>query len=257
MMKYCFMILVVVLSILPLLAQDAVKSDVHLFQTFLRDAPISSSGYGEAGFVYGDYDYASTWGLGVQGGYPINPKIELGAQWGFVNFSPENGDGESGISDLTVAGRYLIIPDKFNLSAGAYLTLPIGSEDVGQGNLDFGAFGALRYPLNNGMVITGILGLDFIETTTMEYDPDTFEMEENTDYENSILIGGGAIYPINEQFHAIGELNFHTEGDYALLSGGVDYSLAGGSRIRGGLGFGLDDGAPDFMLMASFLLFLR
>jgi hypothetical protein len=257
MMKYRFMILVVVLSILPLLAQDAVKSDVHLFQTFLRDAPISKTGYGEVGFVYGDYDYASTWGIGVQGGYPINPKIELGAQWGFVNFSPEVGDGQSGISDLTVAGRYLIIPANLNFSAGGYLTLPIGSEDVGQGNLDFGAFGALRYPLNNGMVITGVLGLDFIETTEVTYDPITYETKEETSHESSILIGGGAIYPINEQFHAIGELNFHTEGDYALLSGGVDYSLAGGSRIRGGLGIGLDDGAPDFMLMASFLLFLR
>jgi len=251
------MILVVVLSILPLAAQDAIKSDVHLFQTFLRDAPISKTGYGEVGFVYGDYDYASTWGIGVQGGYPINPKIELGAQWGFVNFSPEVGDGQSGISDLTVAGRYLIIPANLNFSAGGYLTLPIGSEDVGQGNLDFGAFGALRYPLNNGMVITGVLGLDFIETTEVTYDPITYETKEETSHESSILIGGGAIYPINEQFHAIGELNFHTEGDYALLSGGVDYSLAGGSRIRGGLGIGLDDGAPDFMLMASFLLFLR
>jgi hypothetical protein len=256
-MKHYFFIILIVVSILPLMAQDAVKTDVHLFQTFLRDATISSRGYGEAGFVYGDYDYASTWGIGVQGGYPINPKLEVGAQWAFVNWSPEQGDSKSGISDLTVAGRYLIIPDKYNLSAGGYITLPIGSEDVGQGNLNFGAFGALRYPLTNGMVLTGVLGLDFVETTSYEFNATTLQREEKTDYETSFLIGGGAIYPINEQFHVIGELNFHTEGDYALLSGGVDYSLAGGSRIRGGLGFGLDDGAPDLMLMASFLLFLK
>lgn len=256
-MKYGLFILLILISILPLVAQDAVKTDVHLFQTFLRDATISSRGYGEAGFNYSDYDYASSWGIGVQGGYPINPKLEVGAQWGFVNFSPEVGDGQSGISDLTVVGRYLLIPEKFNLSAGGYLTLPIGSEDVGQGRLNFGAFGALRYPLTNGMVITGVLGLDFIETTTYEFNQNTFELEEKTEHESSILIGGGAIYPINDQFHVIGELNFHTKGDYALLSGGVDYSLSGGSRVRGGLGFGLDDGAPDLMLMASFLMFLK
>ena len=252
-MKYYIFILLIVVSIVPLMAQDALKTDVHLFQTFLRDATISSHGYGEAGFVYGDYDYASTWGIGIQGGYPINPKLEVGAQWAFVNWSPEVGDGQSGISDLTVAGRYLIIPDKYNLSAGGYITLPIGSEDVGQGNLDFGAFGALRYPLSNGMVITGVLGLDFIETTSNDVNTG----DEKTDRETSILLGGGAIYPINEQFHAIGELNLHTEGEYTLLSGGVDYSLANGSKIRGGLGFGLERGAPDLMLMASFMMFLK
>ncbi|MBN2365481.1 MAG: hypothetical protein EH225_05770 [Calditrichaeota bacterium] len=256
-MKFYIPVLMVLLAFTLISAQDAVKSDVHLFQTFLQDATISSRGYGDAGIVFADYDYASIFSVGFRGGYPINPQVEVGTALNFINFSPEVGDGESGLSDLTVAGRYQILPDNTKLAVGGYLTLPIGKEEIGQGNLDFGAFGAIRHPLQNGMVITGVLGLNFIETTTQTFNQQTFEVEKETDYETSILIGGGAIYPINEQFHVIGELNFQTEGDYALLTGGVDYTLAMGSKIRGALGFGLDDGAPDLMLMGSFLFFLR
>ncbi len=242
-MKYLLIIMTIMCTMSSVYTQDALKSDVHLFQTFLRDAPISSRPYGDAGFTYGDYNYFSNWSLGFQGAYPINPKVEVGTRLDFLNYSPDAGNGESGLSDLFLTGRYLIIPENMNLSAGAFITLPIGSKDVGQNNFDFGAYGALRYPLTNGMVLSGILGLDFLEI--------------GNDRKTSLMIGGGAIYPVQENFAIIGELNIQTEVNYALLSGGVDYSLAGGSKLRGALGFGLDDGAPDFALLASFLFFLK
>jgi hypothetical protein len=222
------------------LAQDAVLSDVHLFQTFLKDAPISFTPYGEAGLGFGDYDGGSSYFIGVQGGYPINPKIEVDANWQFLNYL-SNGNSQSGISDLTVAGRYLLLEENPLISGGAFLTLPIGSEDVGQGNFDFGIFGSLRYPLQNKMVISGTLGLE--------------SLEFRDDRETSLLFGGGLIYPASEQLHVLGELNIQTQIDYALLSGGVDYKLEMGSKIRGMLGFGLDDGAPDITIMGSFLHF--
>jgi hypothetical protein len=240
-----FFLIVLVLSFTQLIfAQDAVKSDVHLFQTFLRDAPISSSGYGEVGLSYLSYDFANQTGLGLQGGYPINEKIEVDVGLGFLFLSPDFGDSKSGLSDIAITGRYLILEDNKNLSAGGYLTLPVGSKDLwAQNRFNFGAFAAIRQPLNDKFVVSGILGLDFLEIAD--------------EHDAALLISLGSIYAINEQMHVVGELKFQSKVDYALLSGGLDYSLNEKGRVRGALGFGVDDGAPDFMIMGSYMLFLR
>lgn len=248
---------VLLLSASSILGQNNTLDDVHLFQTFLRDAPISSTPYGEGGVSFSNFDGGSIFDVGLQGGYAINPQIEVGAGLSFINNSPDKGDGHSGISDLTVAGRYLIKPDEYKISAGSYITLPIGSEDVGQSHFNFGGFGAVRYPLNNGMVITGVVGLDFLEMTKFELNQSTLKIEKKSDYETSLLIGPGVIYPVNEQLNVVGELNIWTKNNYTLLSGGADYKLQMGSKVRGVIGIGLDNGAPDFMIMGSFLHFFK
>lgn len=237
----CFLISGTVFS------QDGLD-DVHLFQAFLRDAPITSTIYAEGGLDYWDYENGSTLYVGAQGGYPINPQIEVNAGLDFVNISPDKGDGQSGLSDLTIAGRYAISPKNAKISAGGFLTLPIGEEKVGASKLNFGGFGALRHPLNNGMVITATMGLDFLETTNYEGD---------SDRETSLVLGGGAIYPTSDHLNVIGELMLKTKIDYLMLSGGADYKLQAGSRVRGALGIGLDDGAPDLTIMFSFLHFFK
>ena len=243
-MKRIFTLALILIFSQSIWAQDAVKSDVHLFQTFLRDAPISSSGYGEFGVSYLKYDFLSQTSLGLQGGYPVTDKIEIDVGLGFLFMSPDFGDSRSGLSDIAVTGRYLILEDNKNLSAGGYLTLPVGSNDLwGQNRFNFGAFAAIRQPLNEKLVFSGVLGLDFVEI--------------GNDHDAAVLISIGSIYGINEQLNVVGELKFQSRVDYVLLSGGADYALNEKGRIRGALGFGLDDGAPDFMIMGSYLLFLR
>jgi hypothetical protein len=222
-----------------IVAQNNTLNEVHTFQTFLKDAPITTKPYGEAGLNYSSYENWSQLGLGIQGGYPVNPQFEVGGYLGFLNFSPDEGDGESGITDVTVAGRYNLLPATPLISAGAYLTLPIGSEDIGQGNFDYGAFGALRHGLSNGMVVTATVGLDFLERW------------HGRDVASHISAGG--IFPVNAQLNVIGELNFRTDYDYTVLSVGGDYLLDVGGRVRGALGIGLEDGAPDLMIVASYL----
>ena len=256
-MKFGFSILMMLLLSGLVLGQTSTLDNVHLFQTFLQDATISTTPYGEAGLSYSDYDIFSLLNIGVQGGYAINPQIEVDANWGLVNFSPDYGDGKFSISDLTVSGRYLLVSDAYKITAGGIITLPIGSKDAGQNNFDFGGFGALRYPLSNGLVISGVVGLNFLEITTVEYNQSTGEFEEKSKHKASLLISPGVIYPVNEQFNIVGELNFRTEIHWALLSGGVDYTLKSGSKVRGAIGFGLDNGAPDFMIMGSFLHFFH
>jgi hypothetical protein len=254
---YTLAALVLLLQSGTIYAQSEETNNVYKFQTFLFDSQISENPYGEGGFSYSNYDFANSFGLGVQGGLPVNEYIELGGSLGFQNFNPEGDGSSSGLTDLLVSGRYLVLPGQTNISVGGYVTLPIGSEDIGNGNLNFGGFGALRHALDSGVVITGILGLDLLETSTFEINPITFETEESTSHEASLLLGGGGIFPVNEQFHVVGELTIRTETEFTMLSGGVDYQLDGGGKLRGGLGIGLDDGAPDVTLFGSYFMNLN
>jgi len=222
-----------------LYAQPDSKDDVHLFQTFFKDTPISPTPYGEGGLSFSDFGQGNAFQVSARGGYPFTPKFEMGAELSFINVSPDQGDGQSGVSDLLVSGRYNISSTNTKVSAGGFITLPIGSEDVGQGNTDFGAFAALRHPFTNKLVLTGTVGLEFLEFANNR--------------ETSLLLGAGLIYPTSDQLSIIGELNLQTQGDYMLLSGGLDYSMQAGSHLRGAIGVGLDDGAPDFIILGSFL----
>ncbi len=229
--------------------------NVRLLQTFFQDAPIATSPYGEGLFQYSTYDNdLSSIDLAVQAALPVAEKLQLGGALGFRNISPDVGDSQSGISDLLVSGRYNVVPGPTMISVGALITLPIGSEDIGESTLDFGGFGSLRHRLESGLVLTSTLGLDFEETKIPKVNPRTGEVETDSEYDNSLLIGGGVIYPTKNNLNLIGEINFRTEGDYILLSGGLDYLLKSGGRLRGGLGLGLDDGAPNFTLRAGYLL---
>lgn len=251
------LLILLVFAIGTAFAQDT-KDDVKLFQSFFFDSPITKTMYGQAGLHYASYDGFSSMNIGAQGGYGVNPNLEVGGALGFNKWSVEDGDGESGLSDLFVAGRYSLPLKNLKASAGAYVTLPIGKEEVGGGKLNFGAFAALRHPLSNGMVITGNVGLNFVEVKKVDYDfdPNTFKStkKESSDYENSIRLAAGLIYPVNPQLNVVGEWLMETEIDYMMLSGAADYKLSPTSRLRGGLGLGLDDGAPDFLFMASYLM---
>jgi hypothetical protein len=230
------------------------KTDqVNLVQTFFQDAMIAANPYGEGFFQFSDYDHGlSSFDVAAQGAFPLSPKFQLGGGIGFRSVS--NGNSQSGISDLVASGRYLVVPGPTAIAVGGLLTLPIGDEDIGEGSLDFSFFGSLRHPLPSGFVITGSLALEFVETKTFDFDPTTLQVEESTDYNNGLLLAGGFIYPMKSGLSLVTELNIRTEGDYILLSGGVDYPMKSGGRLRGALGLGLDDGAPNFALRGGYYL---
>ena len=265
-MRKSYVLLVIGLALLliaaPVMAQKKVQkaqkvasydaNNVHLFQSYFYDAPITKMGYGQGGLKFSDFEFSNSFRIGVMGGYPINDKIEAGAELHYINISPDEGDGQSGISDLGVFGRYnLYDQNKTNLSVGAMATLPIGEEKIGQSKLNFGAFGAVRHGLNNNMMLVGTIGLMFFEKTEFEFNPNTFKVDEKTSYDNYLNLGFGAIYQVNSQLNIVGELSMQTEFDYMMLSGGADYKLSSG-HLRGALGIGLDDGAPDLMLMGGY-----
>ena len=222
--------------------QSDTMDDVKLFQSFFRDAPISSVPYGEGFLLYQDSDVFDVLTFGARAALPITPEIELGTQLAFSSVSGPNDFSESGFKDVPIYGRYLFMNEqKTKISGGAFLTLPIGEEEIFEGNFDFGFFGAVRHAVSDGVVLTGTLGLSFLEF--------------GDDRESSLNLGAGVIYAATNELNLVGELSFETEIDYAALSAGVDYAITNAGRLRGGLLIGLDDGAPDFGLTGSFLLF--
>jgi len=118
--------------------------------------------------------------------------------------------------------------------------LRIGEEKLGQDHFDFGAFAAARMPIDNGIVLMGSLGLNFVEI--------------DDDRELSLHLGGGGIFELSPETHVTGEVGIDTEEDYFALTGGMDHALSANSRLRASLIVGLDDGAPDFALQGGFLV---
>jgi hypothetical protein len=234
-------------------AQTKYETDnVRLFQTFFQDAPIAENPYGEGFFQYSAFDGdQSSIDLAVQAGFPVAPKIQLAGGLGFRSVDVPGG-GESGITDLTVSGRYHVLPGPTAISVGGLIDLPIGSEDVLEGTFDFSAFGSLRHHLPSNLVITSTFALEFTEVKAAKLNPRTGKLED--DRQTGALIAGGLVYPFPSGLNLVTELNIRTEGDFVLLTGALDYKLKTGGRVRGGIGIGLDDGAPNFAIRGGYFL---
>ena len=237
-----------IISASALVAQSG-TDQVRLFQSYFFDTPIAKTNHVQPELSHSSYDHLGVLTIGAAGGYVVNPKLEVlgGLDYESWNYDSDFIDDQSGLSDLTVVGRYKLTEGKpTQFAAGALLTLPIGSEDIGAGNLNFGGFAAVRHPLKNGAVITGNAAL-LLEEAVNDKGED--------DRETSLELAGGVIYPMNNQVSIVGELTIKGDKDYMLLSGGVDYVMGNG-RLRGMLGLGLDDNAPDFQIVAGYLLTL-
>ncbi len=256
--RVLLVVAVLLLSLSLSQAQTKYETDnVRLFQTFFQDAPIAENTYGEGFFQYSTFDNdVSSIDLAVQAGFPVASKFQLAGGLGFrsLDLPSGAGDDQSGITDLAISGRYLVLPGPTTISVGALATLPIGSEDIGENNFDFSGFGSLRHHLPSGLVITSTFALEFVETKTVEVNPLTGSASEGSEHDTQALIAGGLLYPFPSGLNLVGELNIRTKGEYALLSGGLDYKLKSSGRIRGSIGLGLDDGAPNFAIRGGYFL---
>lgn len=220
-------------------------TNVNLFQTYFQDATIANTITGEGFFQYGSYDNFSTMDLAVQATFPVVPQFQMSGAWAFESQSPDVGDSQTGVTDISVSGRYQVVQGNTPIAVGALFTLPVGNDKLlYQGSFNFGFFGSLRHNIERSpVVLAGTFGLDFIDKP-VSYNPTT--MQFNKDRDTSVLLAGSVIYPMASGLGLVFEINLRPDDDYALLSGGLDYPLRSGGRIRGALGLGLDDAAPDF-----------
>lgn len=227
----------------PSVAQNSTMDDVRLFQSFFRDAPIASDPYVEGLGTYSNVELGSTVRAGIQGGYGLTPDIEITTGVYYLNFNFDGFANEAGLADIPVYARYSFTDEETKISGGAYATIPVGDEIIGQENLDFGFFGAIRHPASDEVVVTGTLGVDFLDTSL--------------EREASLNLGAGVIYAATQDLSVVSELRIQSDLDYSALSGGVDYKLKDLARLRANLLLGVDDGAPDYGLTGGILVIIN
>ncbi len=242
-MKKPLLAMMALFAIQNVTAAPATKDTVRFFDHFQTDAARSTAIYVEGWGLhakYDDYDLKIT-GFGARGGIPLASNVEVGLDGGWLSYDPDYGDGSSGLTDIGITGKYHLEKRGVDrITLGIRLTLPFGDEDIGEGNTDVGFFGAIRHPLSSRTVILGVAGLNFDE-------------QADGDRDTSLHLGAGSLYQLDGRLHLIGEFSVETEDDIMAITGGADYLLQNGSRLRGAISLGLDDGSPDFLMRAGYL----
>jgi len=227
-------------------AQDPAKGNVRLFQSFFEDAHVTPEPYIDGEFDYSYYDNAleaDYYTFAMRAGLPLNPQTELHFRLGVATLDPDGASSETSITDFYLGGRHLLIDRETKVSAGGYVTIPVGKEDAWQDNFDAGVYTALRHPLDRGIVLTGTIGLMYTEK---------YDFITNNGHEATLRIGGGAIYEYSDDVHFVCEAVMESRHDYMLLTGGIDYAIDRKSSLRAAVGVGVDTAAPDMRAMLSY-----
>jgi hypothetical protein len=207
------------------------------------------------GWEIDDADF-DVWMLGptFMTSLPNLPELELGARLAIIHFDPDFGGSETGVTDIDIWGKYQFYKThSLMLSGGILLTLPTGSDDIihpnASGEVNVEAFAAGRYQADRK---TAIVGHFFLRKNS---DAD-IDGGAELDGELQVGFGAGAIYEMTPQLNLIGQLNFATEAyeefdNFIQLTGGAEFKVDSNLSLRGGLGLGLDEGAPEWEIMLA------
>lgn len=240
-MKRVALLSVVLCAVLSQAARaQNVLDDVFLLRSTEQDARVASAPWLDGRLFHNVFETSSYSYLGVRAGLPISPKLETALGLDYFRSSSDFTDGTSGLTDLFVYGKYNFSRQATRLSTGAFVTVPIGSEEIGEGDVDVGIFVAARHPLNERTAVTGKVSLDYFRIADDDSDP-------------SFRFHGGLIRRVSERVAVLGEVLVSTAVTTAELSAGVDYGLTQAGRLRGAVGMGLNDKSSDLSFIVSYI----
>ena len=218
-------------------------TDIHLFQNYFSDAVITKVAYDEAFVDYRMYSFGSTSNIGLKGGFTPAPQLEINGELSLATLAQKDYDSNVGLSDLIISGRYLAYKQGPTAAAvGAKLALPFGDSDVGYGNGGFALFGALRQTLSAKSVLTAAAGLDIV--------PEHWGAQNSA---STLSLGGGLVHRISAQTHLVTEAAIFSKIDYLVLSAGLDRLLNSGTHVRGMIGVGAANNAPDVWISLGYV----
>jgi hypothetical protein len=222
----------------PAYSATANLQDVHLFNSWVADAVFTPGVDVEPAFLFSFYDQANLWFGGARTAIWVAPNVEVGGRFGWAGADPDNGPSGSSFGDLDLFARYRMPVDfPGTLAAGTELRLPTGSADAGQDNTFVRIFGAFRQEMAGAFTFTANLAFEYLDFLG--------------DDANGIAVGFGSLIPISGSLTTIVEFNLKTAFEYAIVTGGLDYELPPGGHLRGAVGIGLNDEAPDVELQIA------
>lgn len=225
----------------------------RLIAGFAEDASVVDRQWWEAQATTADYDgFDANLITGIVAFQPWDD-VELGGRVAFGSTDAEGGgpDG-SGATDLEVFGKYLLGGgNDTTFAVGGVLTVPTGDETAGLGSDSFGvsAFGSLRHQMKR-LIMTAFAAIQF------NGDGRRLGETSDRDGETAPQVGVGVLMPLTDSITGVGEFIYRDarlDGDDAAASvhGGINWHLNRRGMIRASLGFGLDDGAPDFTALVG------
>jgi hypothetical protein len=178
--------------------------------------------------------------------------LELGGNVGFGSTDAPGGleDG-TGATDFDVHGKWNFgTRGGTSFAAGVVATIPTGDDSVGLGYDAFGvkAFGSVRHDFG-GLILVADAGIRFNDNGRVG----GARLKGKT----SASVAGGVLFPVSPDFSFLAEGLFETarfdETDTdARILGGINWRPARNGVIRGAIGFGLTDFAPDFQVIAGY-----
>jgi len=268
--RFWIVLLVLIsLSLVSMPAAAGVSPNARLLQRPEWDGAIVSGNWLSGEFRYQQYDIGNedmdilVLGPTFATSLPDIPKLELGSRLWLINADYDRYDGETGLGDIDCWGKYQFLnQNNFLLSGGFLLTLPTGDEGIlhprATGELNIEVFGAGRYHINSLFALVGHFGIRKNGDADIKLERNGFgrDFKSELDGEAQIEIGGGLIYQAQPNLNILGEFNIATEAYDDLdsdieLTGGVEYMLQPDISLKGGLGMGLDDGAPGMELIGA------
>jgi len=216
--------------------------DVALFRSFNQDARVAGASYVHGSLYIASFPISTQRYFGAGLGWVPSPRWELAVALSYLSspggaFVPSN----SGLTDPFVYAKYNFMAGATRLSAGAFASMPVGSQAVAEGDLDAGVYLAVRHPLGEKTAVAGKVSADYPPLEKEDRDP-------------SVRLSGGVIRKVADKIALLGEVLLNTNGGTTVdFSGGADFAVGPRSRIRGAAGFGLSDRSPDRTILISFL----
>jgi hypothetical protein len=253
---------------LPALAQTgtsqsqtrATSGQDRLFLVFAEEAATVPHQWWEAQAEFRDGDPVDANVLrGVVALMPFQ-NLEVGGRMGFGSTdAPDPLPEGSGATDLDLWAKYHFgaVNAQTEFAAGALLTVPTGDDTAGLGDdsFDVEAFGSMRFRTDS-IIFSGVAGIRFNGDGQVyggEDAPFGFETDGNT----SVILAGGGIYPVSDVLSLTGEVYFESErvdgaDSDTRLAVGANWRPWNRGMLRGALGVGLSDGAPDAQVLVSY-----
>jgi len=271
-----FIAVATALFILPAPVIAEVSPNDRLLQRPEWDGAVVTGPWIEGEFRYQDWELGGDLGfgaflLGTTYAMPIPnlEQMEIGGRFYLIHWDPDKYEGYSldsqfGLSDLELWGKYQFLADPLNLAAGLLFTLPVGSEKVvhprSTGEFNGEIFGSVRSYITESFALVGHLGVRMNSDADYKLEGKVagIKISEKFDADGKVQFeaGGGVIFEAFPQFNILGELNFASEqydgtDNDIELTGGGEYIIQDTMCFKGGLGLGIDDGAPDWEVLLA------
>jgi hypothetical protein len=209
---------------------------------------------------------------------PRLDQLEIGVRFYLLHWDPDSDayDDGFGMGDIDLWLKYLVLQtNNLETSCGLLVTLPLGDESIGNpvasGEFNFELFGGLRYHLNDAWAVLAHIGIRKNADMDVEYkNGGSDKWEGETQYQ----LSGGVICQVSPKLSVNGEFSYasnpystysrqyfgrrayttskNNDEDDIRLTGGAEYAIMKDLSIKGGIGIGLDDFAPEVEIILGF-----